>query len=67
MVSLTPQQNNEAVSNAAFREGFINGSIAFVPSYGAIWLAMKTSPRFLKVSTLQCTVLCIAVRLRENE
>mmetsp|Transcript_10730 Transcript_10730/g.17778 ORF Transcript_10730/g.17778 Transcript_10730/m.17778 type:complete len:306 (+) Transcript_10730:167-1084(+) len=52
MVSLTPQVDNEAISNAAFKEGFINGSIALVPSYGIIWMAMK-SPKFSKATNWQ--------------
>lgn len=49
MVSLTPTNRQEQISNAAFKEGFVNGSLAIIPSYGAVWLAMKTSPRFNKV------------------
>jgi hypothetical protein len=49
MVSLTPQTHKEDISASAFREGAVNGAIALVPSYGAVWFAMKTSPKFLKV------------------
>jgi hypothetical protein len=49
MVSLTPQEHKEETAIAAFKEGLINGALAFVPSYGAVWLALKKSPKFVKV------------------
>lgn len=53
MVSLTPQQHSEQITAKAFKEGFINGSIAIVPSYGAVWLAMKQSPKFMRSTNWQ--------------
>lgn len=50
MVSLTPQENKAEVAGSAVREGAINGIMALIPSYGLFLLAMKNSPKFVKVS-----------------
>jgi hypothetical protein len=50
MVSLTPQENKAEVAGSAVREGAINGIMALIPSYGLFLVAMKTSPKFVKVS-----------------
>lgn len=52
MPSLTPGQYAEEVSNKAFQEGFLNGTFALIPSYGAVWAAMK-SEKFVKATNWQ--------------
>mmetsp|Transcript_17736 Transcript_17736/g.26906 ORF Transcript_17736/g.26906 Transcript_17736/m.26906 type:complete len:298 (+) Transcript_17736:182-1075(+) len=52
MPSLTPGQFAEEVSNNAFKEGLLNGTFALIPSYGAVWAAMKY-PKFVKSTNWQ--------------
>lgn len=49
---MTTSQKAEVVSARAFREGCFNGAIAFIPSYGAVWAAMKNA-KFLKSTNWQ--------------
>jgi hypothetical protein len=49
MPSLTPSHRSDEVSASAFAEGAYAGLLALVPSSGAVYVAMKTSPRFVKV------------------
>lgn len=50
MVSLTPQESKAEVAGSAVQEGAINAVLALVPSYGMFLVAMKYSPKFVKVS-----------------
>jgi hypothetical protein len=49
MAPLTPQQRAGEVSYEALRDGLISGGLTFIPAYGAVWLAMKRSPKFVQV------------------
>jgi len=53
MPSLTPQERSGEVSGNAFKDGVIAGGLTFIPAYGAVWLAMKRSPLFLKSTNWQ--------------
>mmetsp|Transcript_24636 Transcript_24636/g.36486 ORF Transcript_24636/g.36486 Transcript_24636/m.36486 type:complete len:297 (-) Transcript_24636:1175-2065(-) len=52
MTSLTPGKYAEEISSKAFQEGILNGAFALIPSYGAVWAAMKNQ-KFVKATNWQ--------------
>lgn len=56
MAPLTPQERAGEVSYEALRDGLISGGLTFIPSYGAVWLAMQHSPKFVKVGSDQSII-----------
>lgn len=53
MPSLTPIHRSEEATSAAARDGIINGMLALIPSTGAVYAAMKKSPKFVKSTNWQ--------------
>ena len=53
MPSLTPTHRSEEATSAAARDGLINGMLALIPSTGAVYAAMKSSPTFVKSTNWQ--------------
>ena len=53
MPSLTPASRSDEATSAATREGIINGFLTLIPSTGAVYAAMKTSPKFVKATNWQ--------------
>lgn len=53
MPSLTPVHRAEEATSAATRDGLINGMLALIPSTGAVYAAMKSSPKFVKSTNWQ--------------
>jgi len=53
MPVLTQRERAGAVSQKALKDGLISGGLTLIPSYGAVWLAMKRSPQFLKSTNWQ--------------
>ncbi len=53
MPSLTPAHRSDEATSAAARDGLINGMLALIPSTGAVYTAMKTSPKFVKSTNWQ--------------
>lgn len=53
MTSLTPAERNAEATNVAMTEGLTNGLMTLIPSTGAVYLAMKNSPRFLARTNMQ--------------
>jgi hypothetical protein len=52
MASLTPLSRSNEVTGEAFNEGMINGAMVFVPSLGAMYMALK-NPTFRKITNVQ--------------
>lgn len=46
----THKERSQQVTYDALKDGLINGGLTLFPSFGAVWLAMQHSPKFLKVS-----------------
>lgn len=53
MPSLTPAERNEEATNIAMTEGLKYGLMTLIPSSGAVYWAMKNSPRFLARTNMQ--------------
>ena len=68
MPVLTQRERAGAVSQKALKDGLISGGLTLIPSYGAVWLAMKRSPQFLKVSLGQnaCINHCCVASTRSH-
>ena len=52
-MSLTPKERKAEATSAAMWEGGVNGLMTLVPSAGAVYLAMRNSPRFLARTNMQ--------------
>ena len=52
-MSLTPQSRSAEATSVAMNEGLMNGLMTLIPSTGAVYLAMKNSPRFLARTNMQ--------------
>ena len=52
-MSLTPQERNAEATSAAMWEGSVNGILTLIPSTGAVYAAMRNSPRFLARTNMQ--------------
>lgn len=52
MASLTPKHRSDEVTNAAMKEGLVNGGIVFAPCLAAMWAALK-NPKFRKLTNVQ--------------
>lgn len=53
MPSLTPSHRSDEATGAATRDGIISGFLTLIPSTAAVYAAMKTSPKFVKVTNWQ--------------
>lgn len=53
MPSLTPLAHKDEVAQQAFYEGLTNGFFTLVPTAGALYIALKQSPRFRSVTNWQ--------------
>jgi len=53
MPSLTPSHRSEEATGAATTEGLLSGLLTLIPSTAAVYFAMKTSPKFVKVTNWQ--------------
>lgn len=51
--SQTPLNRAEEVANLSFSEGLLSGLVTLIPSSGALWYFMKTSPTFVKSTNWQ--------------
>lgn len=52
-MSLTPASRNQEATNDAVREGAVSGLLTFAPAVGALYIALKTSPTFVKRTNWQ--------------
>lgn len=52
MASLTPLSRSDEVTGQAMNEGLVNGAMVFVPSLGAMYMALK-NPTFRKITNVQ--------------
>jgi len=52
MASLTPLSRSDEVTGEAMNEGLVNGTMVFVPTLGAMYLALK-NPTFRKITNVQ--------------
>ena len=52
-MSLTPMHRSDEATAEAFQEGLIAGGLVFAPASGALFVAMKNSPRFVKATNWQ--------------
>lgn len=53
MPSLTPSHRSNEATSAAATDGLISGFFTLIPSTAAVYFAMKTSPKFLKITNWQ--------------
>jgi len=59
MTSYTPQSRAEEATSAAFTEGMINGFLTFVPSLGALYIAMQNEGFRMRTNWQSRTALVI--------
>jgi len=52
MASLTPLSRSDEITGEAMNEGLVNGAMVFVPSLGAMYMALK-NPTFRKITNVQ--------------
>lgn len=52
MASLTPHTRSDEVTGQAMSEGYVNGAMVFVPSLGAMYMALR-NPTFRKLTNVQ--------------
>ncbi len=53
MPSLTPSHRSNEATSAATIDGLVSGFLTLIPSTGAVYVAMQTSPKFVKVTNWQ--------------
>lgn len=52
MASLTPLSRSDEITGEAMNEGMVNGAMVFVPTLGAMYMALK-NPTFRKITNVQ--------------
>lgn len=53
MPSLTPSHRSDEATSAATIDGLVSGFLTLIPSTAAVYVAMQTSPKFVKVTNWQ--------------